>query len=68
MATINAAKAIGIDKELGSIECGKQADLVLVDEIDRMPFVEQLFIKGKKVMGRDRNSLSDQDNELLVKS
>jgi 5-methylthioadenosine/S-adenosylhomocysteine deaminase len=31
MATIDAACAIGKDKEIGSIETGKQADLVLVD-------------------------------------
>ncbi|NVK23219.1 MAG: imidazolonepropionase [Kangiellaceae bacterium] len=29
--TINAAKALGIDSEIGSIEIGKQADLVLWD-------------------------------------
>jgi imidazolonepropionase len=29
--TINAAKALGLDKELGSLSVGKQADLVLWD-------------------------------------
>jgi imidazolonepropionase len=32
--TINAAKALGLDKQTGSLEVGKQADLVIWD-IDR---------------------------------
>ena len=31
MATLNAAKALGIEKELGTIEVGKKADIVLVN-------------------------------------
>jgi len=31
MATINAAKALGIDKDLGSLEVGKKADFVVID-------------------------------------
>lgn len=31
MATINGAKAYNLDKELGSIEIGKQADIIILD-------------------------------------
>ena len=38
--TINAARAIGLDGEIGSVEAGKQADLVIwsVPDIDQLPY------------------------------
>ena len=44
-ATLNPAKLLGIDKDYGSIEVGKVADLILVDSTFK---VKQVFLEGEK--------------------
>ena len=46
-ATLNPAKLLGIDKDYGSVEAGKVADLLLVD--DRFN-VKSVYLEGEKVI------------------
>ncbi|MBZ4653824.1 MAG: hypothetical protein JG781_1163 [Peptococcaceae bacterium] len=50
MGSLNPARAVGLEEELGSIECGKRADLVMVNEVAGVPMVEMAFVDGRKVM------------------
>ncbi len=52
--TLNAAKLLGIDKEYGSIEVGKVADLVLYDgdPFEHSTHVTQTIMRGKVVYDR----------------
>jgi cytosine/adenosine deaminase-related metal-dependent hydrolase len=43
MVTIDAAKALGIDDEVGSLEVGKKADVILVD-FNRLHLVPRTFL------------------------
>ncbi len=45
----NAAQAAGVAEETGSIEEGKAADLVLVDDRRRVPGVVATFVGGREV-------------------
>lgn len=44
--TINPARAIGVDGKTGSIEIGKSADLLIVN--DGLSEIKAVFVKGKK--------------------
>lgn len=47
MATINVARAYGIDHQIGSIAPGRKADMVLVSDLENFA-VEAVFIEGKQ--------------------
>lgn len=54
MATLSPARAVRLDHLLGSVEPGKAADLVLIDEQAGIPFVDRVFVNGFQVLHKDR--------------
>jgi imidazolonepropionase-like amidohydrolase len=55
MITINPAKQLGVDKYVGSLEAGKDADFVIYDKdpLSIYSKVEKVFIDGKQYFDRD---------------
>ena len=45
--SLNPARATHIDNAYGSIELGKKADLLIVDEIDGYPVITHVLVDGK---------------------
>jgi imidazolonepropionase-like amidohydrolase len=57
MVTINPAKQLAIDQYVGSIEAGKQADIVVFDKdpLSIYSKVEKVFIDGRQYFDRDED-------------
>lgn len=49
MVTLNPARALKLDHLLGSIESGKKADLLIVDESKQKPILKSVIVGGKKI-------------------
>jgi alpha-D-ribose 1-methylphosphonate 5-triphosphate diphosphatase len=47
-ATLNPARAMRTDKDYGSIESGKKADLLIVDVLDGYPVITHVFVDGNQ--------------------
>jgi imidazolonepropionase-like amidohydrolase len=56
--TLNAAKILGVEKELGSIEDGKRANLILTtgDPLQVTTQVQLLFIDGKPILPTSKHT------------
>ena len=55
-ATAVAARVNGVEKKLGTLEAGKDADLIVIDgdpvaDLDALERVQMAFIAGKKMVG-----------------
>lgn len=44
--SLNPAKAVRIDRDYGSVEIGKKADLLIVDVLDDYPVITHSFVDG----------------------
>lgn len=49
LVSLNPAKALGIEDKKGSLEVGKEADILIVDERNKLPYVEKVLVSGKTV-------------------
>jgi 5-methylthioadenosine/S-adenosylhomocysteine deaminase len=84
MATIEGAKAVHLEKEIGSLEAGKKADLILInlDVPNAVPMYDvysqlayalkasdvETVIIGGRITMRDHNLLTLRENEILAKA
>jgi 5-methylthioadenosine/S-adenosylhomocysteine deaminase len=84
MATIEGARALHLESEIGSLEAGKKADLILIglDEPNAVPMFDvysqlayslkgadvQTVVIGGRVVMRNRRLLTVNESEVLAKA
>jgi 5-methylthioadenosine/S-adenosylhomocysteine deaminase len=84
MATIDGARALHMEKEIGSLEAGKKADIILIslDEPNAVPMYEiyaqiayalkgsdvQTVVIGGRVVMRDRKLITLNEEEILARA
>jgi imidazolonepropionase-like amidohydrolase len=75
MVTINPAKQLGIEKRVGSIEVGKDGDLVIYDQhpLSNFTKVEKVYIDGQLYFDRakdlaDRPTKEAEKKALITKA
>jgi alpha-D-ribose 1-methylphosphonate 5-triphosphate diphosphatase len=53
LVTLNPAKALGVDNQFGTVDVGKKADLLVVEQEDGIPLITRVFIEGQQVSSLD---------------
>lgn len=69
LVTINPAKQLGVDNRVGSIEVGKDADIVIYDKdpLSNFSKVQKVWIDGNKYFDRDSDVSARPNKELEKK-
>ncbi|MEP7364761.1 MAG: amidohydrolase [Acidobacteriota bacterium] len=70
LVTINPAKQLAIDSRVGSIEVGKDADLVLFDQhpLSNFSKVEKVFVDGNLIFDREQDERERVTSQLRKKA
>ncbi|MHB8072767.1 alpha-D-ribose 1-methylphosphonate 5-triphosphate diphosphatase [Desulfosporosinus fructosivorans] len=65
MVTLNPAKALGLDCEVGSIEVGKCADLIIVEMHQDYPLIRKTLVGGNLVFQTDFQVFNTERVEII---
>jgi 5-methylthioadenosine/S-adenosylhomocysteine deaminase len=59
VATNGGARSLGIEDEIGSLEAGKKADILLIDrsDMEHTPMYDPMFVLATTTVGRDVRSV-----------
>jgi len=60
MVTLNPAKALGIDSEVGTLEVGKSADLIIIEMHQDYPILRKTLVGGNTVLQSDFQGLNTE--------
>ncbi|HZQ00183.1 MAG TPA: amidohydrolase family protein [Reyranella sp.] len=67
IATNGGARALGVEREIGSLEVGKKADILLADrtQLDHTPLYDPYFVAANTIIGRDVRTVVIDGNVVM---